>query len=126
MESVTKWLDDYVAAWKSYDADAIRVLFSDNAEYRYNPYDEPTVGREAIVEDWLSDRDEPNSFEADYLPIAVNGNTAVARGQTQYFDTDTREITSEYDNIFLLKFNDQGECESFTEWYMEPRDEDEE
>jgi len=31
------WLDDYVAAWRSYDPEAIGALFSEDAEYRYHP-----------------------------------------------------------------------------------------
>ena len=50
------WLDRYVAAWKSYDPAAIGALFSEDAEYRYHPEDEPVVGRAAIVADWLEDR----------------------------------------------------------------------
>ena len=38
---VDGWLDDYVAAWKSYDRDAIGAFFADDVEYRYHPYDEP-------------------------------------------------------------------------------------
>ena len=43
------WLDRYVAAWLSYDADEIRALFSEDIAYRYHPYDEPIVGREPVV-----------------------------------------------------------------------------
>ena len=38
------WLDRYVAAWKSYDPDAIAALFAPLVEYRYHPYDEAIVG----------------------------------------------------------------------------------
>ena len=40
-EGVSRWLDAYVAAWKSYDRDQIAALFSDDVEYRFHPYDEP-------------------------------------------------------------------------------------
>ena len=60
LQSVQKWLDDYVAAWKSYDAAAIGALFSEDANYRYNPFDEPVKGREAIVAGWLENRDTPD------------------------------------------------------------------
>ena len=29
-----RWLDDYIEAWGSYDENAIRALFSDDATYR--------------------------------------------------------------------------------------------
>ena len=34
---VSRWLDDYVQAWKTYDRDAIGALFSDDVSYRYHP-----------------------------------------------------------------------------------------
>jgi hypothetical protein len=43
------WLDNYVAAWLSYDEDDIRALFASDIAYRYHPYDDPIVGREAVV-----------------------------------------------------------------------------
>lgn len=121
IQSVAKWLDAYIAAWKSYDPNAIRALFSENAEYRHSPYDEPIIGREDILANWLEDPDDPDSFDADYQPVAVNGDVAVARGQTQYFDPVTSTITAEYDNVFIMRFDGHGRCEEFTEWYMKPR-----
>ena len=49
---VDRWLDDYVAAWKSYDRDAIGALFADDVEYRYHPYDDPVRGRNSVVAAW--------------------------------------------------------------------------
>ena len=43
--TVERWLADYVAAWKSYDREAIAALYAEDAECRYHPYDEPIRGR---------------------------------------------------------------------------------
>ena len=49
-DDVQRWLDRYVAAWRSYDVDEIGDLFAADAVYRYHPWDEdPVRGREAIV-----------------------------------------------------------------------------
>ena len=40
-ETVQHWLDDYVAAWRSYDPEAIRALFAPQVTYAYHPWDEP-------------------------------------------------------------------------------------
>jgi ketosteroid isomerase-like protein len=118
---VTKWLQDYVSAWKSYDPQAIGALFSEDAAYRYNPYDEPMRGRSTIVANWLENRDAPNSFAAEYRPIAVDGNTAVAQGRTVYYEADGKTVTRQFDNIFVLRFDDEGRCADFCEWFMQPR-----
>ncbi len=42
---VQAWLDAYVAAWRSYERDAIVALFTDDVSYAYHPYDEPLTAR---------------------------------------------------------------------------------
>jgi ketosteroid isomerase-like protein len=118
---VRQWLQDYVAAWKSYDPGAIRALFSDHATYRYNPYDEPVRGREAIVANWLENRDRPNTYTAEYQPVAVEGLTAVAHGRTLYYAADGKTVQRQYDNIFVMQFDGEGRCTDFCEWFMQPR-----
>jgi SnoaL-like protein len=117
--AVDRWLARYVAAWKSYDRNAIGELFSADAAYRYHPYDEPVVGRDAIVESWLEeDRlDEPGSFEGGYSAFAVDGDRAVAVGESTYLDEDGA-VDRVYDNVYLLRFDGEGRCSEFTEWFM--------
>jgi ketosteroid isomerase-like protein len=119
-KSVQKWLDDYISAWKSYDPAAIGALFTEDATYKYNPYDEPVRGREAIVANWLENRDKPNTYSAEYKPIAVDGHTAVANGRSHYFNEDGTPLR-EFDNIFVMEFDNQGRCMAFCEWFMQPR-----
>lgn len=115
---IQRWLDDYVAAWSTYDADAIGALFSEDAEYRYHPWDEPVVGREAIVESWLSDRDEPGSWTAEYRPWLVDGDQAVAVGVSRYLGMDRAGVEREYHNVFLCRFDSDGRCREFTEIFL--------
>ena len=113
-ERVQAWLDAYVEAWRTYDRDAIADLFSADASYAYHPYDdEPLRGREAIAESWLSERDEPGSWEASYAPLLIDGDRAVATGETRYADGRT------FSNLYVLRFDGDGRCAQFVEWYME-------
>ena len=112
-EDVQRWLDSYVEAWRTYDEDAIGVLFTDDAAYAYTPVGAPVRGREAIVADWLSDRDEPGSWQASYRPLVVEGDVAVAVGQTTYADGRT------FENLYVLRFADDGRCAELTEWYWQ-------
>ena len=57
-QAVAAWLDGYSQAWGTYDPEQIGALFSADAVYWYDPFTEPLRGREAIVADWLKDRDE--------------------------------------------------------------------
>lgn len=113
-EDVQAWLNAYVEAWRSYDADAIGELFSEHATYAYHPWDEPVRGRDAIVADWLSERDEPQSWHADYRTFSVAESRAVAVGETSYVNGKT------FLNIWQLTFDRDAKCSEFVEWYMTP------
>ena len=119
---VVDWLKAYMHAWETYSPEAIGDLFTDDATYSYHPFDDPVVGRTAIVESWLKDQDAPGTFAADYRPIAIDGNVAVVNGRSSYFkDSSRRELTKEWDNIFVIQFANDGRCSSFREWYVARR-----
>jgi SnoaL-like domain len=117
-DDVQRWLDDYVAAWLSYDAEDIGELFSEEAEYRYHPWDEPLLGRDAIVSDWIGDQDAEGTYSAHYAPFAVEGTRAVAVGESRYTNPDG-SLRTLYHNVYLLHFDADGRCSSFTELFME-------
>lgn len=52
------WIARYVRAWSTNDPDEIRSLFTEQAEYRDGPSTPPWVGRDAIVDAWLAQKDE--------------------------------------------------------------------
>ncbi len=120
------WLDRYVEAWMSYDPGDIADLFSENIAYRYHPYDEPIAGRDAVVASWLgqsasdnaSTRDAPGTYEAEYSPIAVDGDTVVATGASRYREVPGGPIVRTYANCFIMRFDGEGRCREFTEYYI--------
>jgi hypothetical protein len=125
--AVDQWLQAYVRAWKSYDPVEIEALFADNVQYRYHPYDDPVHGRKAVVATWLgegdkdaaSSRDEPDTYDASYHAIAVDGDVAVATGTTWYRATPGGIVDKEFDNCFVMRFDGDGRCTEFTEWFMQ-------
>jgi len=125
-EQVQIWLDAYIEAWKSYEPKAIEALYAADVICRYHPYDEPIVGREAVVESWLGEgdhagapgRDKPGTYTAEYSPVAVDGDVAVAVGSSRYAEEPGGPATEIYDNCFLLRFDDDGRCREYTEWFM--------
>jgi hypothetical protein len=121
-ETVTAWLRAYVRAWETYDPDEVADLFTEDAAYAFHPFDEPIRGRLAIVASWLEGKDPAGTYEGRYEPVAIDGNIAVANGRSRYFkDASKADLDREYDNLFLIDFDDHGRCRSFREWYMSPR-----
>jgi ketosteroid isomerase-like protein len=120
-DAAEAWLDRYVEAWRTYDKEKIGALFSEDAEYFFQPFDEePVRGRDAIVANWLEEPDAPGSWEARYAPLAVDGDVVVAEGRTTYRDPDGA-VTRQFANHFVLRFDAAGRCTHFTEWFMQPR-----
>jgi ketosteroid isomerase-like protein len=124
---VDRWLERYVEAWRTYDREQIAALFAENVSYRYHPYDEPIAGRDAVVDSWLgegdepgaSTRDEPGTYDATYRSVVVDGDVAVATGSTSYSSAPGGPTTSTFDNCFVMRFDANGCCSEFTEWYIE-------
>jgi ketosteroid isomerase-like protein len=125
-ETAQDWLDRYVDAWMSYDPDDISGLFSEDIAYRYHPYDEPIIGRDAVVASWLgeaesgdaSTRDAPGTYGAEYSPVAVDGDTVVATGRSQYREVPGGPVVRTYENCFVMRFDSEGRCREFTEYYL--------
>jgi ketosteroid isomerase-like protein len=116
------WLDGYVEAWKTYDEAKIGALFADDVEYRYHPKEEPIRGRAAVVSSWLGGKDDPGTYAAHYAPVAIDGETHVAAGNSEYFDGPGGPLQNEFFNVYICRFNDRGECTSFTEYWIQDRE----
>jgi hypothetical protein len=125
-DDVQAWLDRYTDAWLTYDSAKVERLFSPEAEYRYHPWDDPVSGRDAIVEDWLrpagseANRDKAGTVLAHYAPYVVDGDRAVVVGETIYYADATQAVeTRHYWNSWQLRFDADGRCREFVEWYMQ-------
>ena len=77
----------------------------------------------ALIESWLDDPDDPASWEADYEVLAVDGDVFVAHGRTRYLTDDRSAIDREFANVFVCRFDEDGRCREFTEYYMRRRPE---
>ncbi|MGH2488628.1 MAG: nuclear transport factor 2 family protein [Candidatus Limnocylindria bacterium] len=124
--ALADWLDRYEQAWRNNDAAQIADLFTEDAVYRWHPWEEPSDGadgRDEIVQAWLDQPDDPDDWTLGCEPLAVNGELGVARCVTRYRAT-ARGPARVYHNIWLVSLTDDGRCSEFTEYYMkEPTEE---
>ena len=117
--AVVAWLKSYMHAWETYSPEVIGDLFTDDATYSFHPYDQPVAGRQAIVDAWLKDPDAPDTFSANYAPIAVDGDLAVINGRSTYFkDSSRSELTKEWAHLVVIELDQDGRCRSFREWFV--------
>jgi ketosteroid isomerase-like protein len=124
LAALTDWLDRYEQAWRNNDAEQIRGLFTDDAMYRWNPWDdEGAEGSEDIIASWLEQPDDPDDWTLDCEAIAVEGDLGVARCVTRYRAT-ARGPERVFHNIWLVTLTDDGRCSDYVEYYMkEPTEE---
>jgi ketosteroid isomerase-like protein len=108
------WLDQYIAAWRANDPTQVGDLFAEDAVYRHRPTDPGVRGRAAIVADW--EPEDPAGWEAKYSVLAIDGDVHVASGETRY-RTGDGEPDQRYANIFVCRFDADGRCTDFTEWW---------
>jgi hypothetical protein len=114
-EALDAWLNAYFAAWRSNQSDDVMALFAPNSAYYYGPFRERAVGRERIVENWISNG-PPTSVEHSHEVLAVEGNLGVAH----WWVRETRrpgDVPLELDGILVLRFDDSGRCLEHREWY---------
>ncbi len=113
--TVDDWIRRYVTAWNTNDPNDIASLFVEDATYLTGPFDEPWRGRNEIAREWLGRKDAPGTTEFTYEILAIDGDLAVIEGRTTYSAPERLE----FGNIWVIRLDDSGCCEEFTEWWMQ-------
>jgi len=111
---VSAWIDGYVRAWNSNAPSDIGSLFTDDAAYYAGPFDAPWRGRKNIVQNWLARQDAPGSTTFRYEVLVATDDTGVVRGWTEY-----HAPRRTFSNIWLIRFDKDGRCREFTEWWVQ-------
>ena len=71
-------------------------------------------GPQAIAEDWIARKDEPDDWTFEFDVVATSGDLAFVRGLTTY-----KEPPRIYHNLWMIRMDQTGKCTEFTEWWME-------
>jgi ketosteroid isomerase-like protein len=112
---VEAWMAQYRRAWSSDDPQEIAALFTEDATY--SPYPWPREknrweGRDTIVQRWIGHGDSKLNWRFEHEILAVDGDTAVIEGWTDYDD-------EAYANVWLIRFADDGRAREFREWWVQ-------
>ena len=108
-----RWVTAYLTAWSSNRADDITALFTEDASYFTEPYSDPWVGHQAIVDGWLEHADGPDSFTFEWVPLVLSAELSAVQGVTTYAEGTV------YSNLWLIRFAPDGRAREFTEWWMD-------
>ena len=108
------WLQGYRRAWIERDADLAATLFTADAIYREQPFQEPFVGREAIRRYWHDVTRSQSAIELRYgTPLATGRRLAVEWWANLLNDGSPVTLAGE----FLLTFADNGQCRELREYW---------
>jgi SnoaL-like domain len=116
MESFRGWLERYFDAWRDNDETQVESLFSAGALYYFDPFREPTVGRDEIVGLWIEDEWQQTEHEFSFEPLAVNGDTGIAHWTASIVRHVPDIAKVEMDGILMIRFDDEGRCREHREW----------
>jgi limonene-1,2-epoxide hydrolase len=112
------WIEGYRTAWESRDSDAVITLFTPEATYRSNIFEEPHRGHDGIRAYW-------DSVTEAQSGVSVRMGRPFADGQrvTVEFWTNMKVAGDEVTlpGCLLLDFDESGLCTRLREyWHFEP------
>jgi hypothetical protein len=114
MSRLDDWMDRYVLAWSSNDPDHIAALFTPTAVYDPQTADGEWEGLDEIIERWIEIDDREDNWDFEWMPLVENDEIAVVTCRTRYYDPP-----ASFRNLFVIRFDEEGLCYDFTEWYIE-------
>jgi hypothetical protein len=117
LHSLELWLTAYGRAWEEGDSNATGMLFTGDAAYQENPFDQPMRGRSAIIEYWTHVPRTQENIHFSYEIIALTGATAIAHWWTSFTRIPSYSKVK-LDGIFLLTFGEDNRCTSLREWWV--------
>lgn len=113
-KSVARWSESYRHAWEGADSEAAAALFTEDATYRNDIYQEPNRGRSGVADYWSSVTSSQTDVSVRMGEPHVDGNRAVVEFWTN-MTVDGAPLT--LSGALLLHFDDSGLCRSLHEYF---------
>ena len=115
--ALERWINAYERLWRTAGTARLAEIFSADALYSTGPFAQPVRGLAAIATLWESERLGPDEdFALDSEPVAVEGDTGVARLEVRYGPPRDQF----YRDLWIVRLDAEGRCESFEEWPFWP------
>jgi NAD(P)-dependent dehydrogenase (short-subunit alcohol dehydrogenase family) len=116
-EIFSAWANMLIRAWENHDAQAAATLFTDNATYQENPFDEPLRGRAAIQAYWSEMPRQQDDIHTDFEVLDFSETNGVARWSATYMRVPTGEHV-QLEGVFIASFDSGGsQAHTFREWW---------
>lgn len=112
--TVAAWAESYRQAWEDADSEAAASLFTEDATYRNDIYQEPNRGRTGVAAYWSSVTSGQSEVTVRMGHPYVDGSRAVVEFWTQ-MTVEGSPLT--LGGALLLRFDESGKCQSLHEYF---------
>jgi hypothetical protein len=109
-----KWAERYAYAWEAADDEAAGALFTDDATYRPNPFEEPYRGRDEIRRYWREVTAKQARVDVRIGWTVAHGARGVVEWWTE-MDSEGTSVT--LPGALLLDFDENGLCKALREYW---------
>jgi ketosteroid isomerase-like protein len=111
-------VDRFKHAWERLDVDAAVALFSEDAEYRVDPFEPPLSGANAIRAYWNDAAASQTHVEFDAERVWVSGPTVLASWHAAFTRRTTAERVRQR-GFMTLELDEAGLVTRLREWSVD-------
>lgn len=111
---VNEWTDAYRKAWETADSEAAAALFTDDATYRSDIYEDPHRRRSGVVEYWTGVTSAQSEITVRMGRPFVDGSRVAVEFWTNMVVEDSPVTLA---GCLLLTFDDSGLCSDLREYW---------
>jgi uncharacterized protein (TIGR02246 family) len=111
---LTDWIEGYRRAWEAGDAELVIRLFTEDASYRSNPFEEPHVGHDGIRAYWEGVTSQQRDARVSMGRPFVDGDRVAVEWWTR-MTSEGEEVT--LPGCLLLRFGPDGRCNDLREYW---------
>lgn len=108
------WIDGYRRAWEQADTELVLTLFTEDASYRSNPFEEPHRGHEGIRAYWDGVTGQQRDARVRMGRPFVDGDRVAVEWWTT-MESQGEEVT--LPGCLLLRFEADGRCSDLREYW---------
>lgn len=113
---ISAWLAGYREAWETRDPRQAAALFTEDATYQDNPFNEPYRGRAGIASYWATVTADQRDVSFDSQLLGIDGRTAFVHWRAEFVNASNGAAIT-LDGVFVLDFDHRGLCERLREWW---------
>lgn len=114
-EDVRNWAEVYRVAWEQADSEAVADLFTDDATYRDNIYEDAHQGRQGVIDYWSGVTSGQSNVNVVMGEPVVDDKRATVEFWTT-MDAGGAPITLA--GCLLLDFDESGKCTALREYWQ--------